>query len=112
MAKPTPKIRGAAPTIPKAKRPLRAPAIEPPAKSWTVRLIRRRMDRELALWEHRKPFRRGTLFPTPADFIGLRNTLGIVRAPDKASAEAAAIEEFKLSPAQAKRLVITERRPG
>jgi hypothetical protein len=95
MAKPPPKNHGAA--LSKVKRPPRTPATKPPAKNWTVRLIRKR-----------NPFRRGTLFPTPADFIGLRNTLGIVHAPDKASAEAAAIEEFKLTPAQSKRLVVSE----
>jgi hypothetical protein len=52
---------------------------EKPAKRWTARLIRKKME-----------------------------VLGIVYAPDQEAARAAAITEFKLTAEQAKRLVLDE----
>jgi hypothetical protein len=53
---------------------------EKPAKRWTARLIRKKME-----------------------------VLGTIYAPDEAAARAAAIAEFKLTAEQAKRLVLDER---
>jgi hypothetical protein len=53
---------------------------EKPAKRWTARLIRKKME-----------------------------VLGTVNAPEEQAARAAAIAEFKLTAEQAKRLVLDER---